>query len=88
MVQSNLSTFAAAGMAPGQGFNFASIENVVDTAERFATDEKIHGRVIAILPGEGEGEHVVDLGDDEEGLWGGVVFKRCQERMRKEGNII
>jgi hypothetical protein len=85
MIQNQREVFAAAGMVPGKTLTFSSIDKAVDIVGRFATDTMMNGRVMAILP---EPEGCVDLEDDEEGLWGGAVFKECQERMRARGNII
>ncbi|KAJ9603469.1 hypothetical protein H2200_012247 [Cladophialophora chaetospira] len=85
LVHNGLEAFAAAGMEPGKGFEFVDVEKVVDVAGRFAVDEGLHGRAIMIVP---EPEGVVDLDDDEDGLWGGKVFKGVQERMRARGLII
>ncbi|OCT50600.1 hypothetical protein CLCR_07820 [Cladophialophora carrionii] len=85
MVQNGLEAFAAAGMAPGRGFTFVDVDKVVDVAGRFAVDESLHGRAMMIVPEPGG---VIDVKDDEEGLWGGVVFKGTQERMRASGLII
>ena len=85
MVQNELEAFAAGGMEPGKGFTFVDVEKVVDVASRFAVDESLHGRAFMIVP---EPEGVVDLNDDEEGLWGGKVFRGVQERMRAVGLII
>ncbi|ETI23613.1 hypothetical protein G647_05415 [Cladophialophora carrionii CBS 160.54] len=85
MVQNGLEVFAAAGMAPGKGFTFVHVDKVVDVACRFAVDESLHGRAMMIVP---EPEGVIDVKDDKEGLWGGVVFKGTQERMRASGLVI
>lgn len=85
LVENALPVFAAAGMEPGKGITFVDMDKVVDTAGRFAVDESVHGRAIAILP---DPQGVVDLKDDEEGLWAGEAFKRVQERMRAVGDII
>ncbi|KIW75947.1 hypothetical protein Z517_10692 [Fonsecaea pedrosoi CBS 271.37] len=85
MVENALDTFAAAGMEPGKGFTYVDIETVVDVAGRFAVDESLHGRAMAILP---DPERFVDLKDDEEGLWAGEVFKMVQEKRRAAGDVI
>ncbi|KIW27255.1 uncharacterized protein PV07_07011 [Cladophialophora immunda] len=85
LVENALDTFAAAGMEPGKGFTFVEMETVVDAAGRFAVDESLHGRAIAILP---DPEGAVDLKDDEEGLWAGEVFKKVQDKRRAAGDMI
>ncbi|KIX98233.1 uncharacterized protein Z520_06313 [Fonsecaea multimorphosa CBS 102226] len=85
LVENALDTFAAAGMEPGKGFTFVDVESVVDVAGRFAVDESLHGRVVAILP---DPQGAVDLRDDEEGLWAGKVFKMVQDQRRAVGDII
>lgn len=85
LVENALPVFAAAGIEPGKGITFVDMDKVVDTAGSFAVDENVHGRAIAILP---DPQGVVDLKDDEEGLWAGEAFKRARENMRLDGNII
>ena len=85
LLQNGLEAFAAAGMEPGKGFTFVDVEKVVDVAGKFAIDESLHGRAYMIVP---EPEGVVDLADDEHGLWGANVFKGVQEQMRACGLII
>ncbi|KIW70915.1 hypothetical protein PV04_03145 [Phialophora macrospora] len=85
MAQNGLEAFAAAGMAPGRDFTFVDTEKVVDVAGRFAVDESLHGKAMLIVP---DPEGVIDVKDDEDGLWGGLVFKGIQERMRAVGLFI
>jgi hypothetical protein len=85
MVQNGLEAFAAAGMGPGRGFTFVDIGKVVDVAGRFAVDESLHRKAMMILP---DPEGVMDVMDDERGLWGGLVFRGIQERMRAVGLFI
>ncbi|EXJ72233.1 uncharacterized protein A1O5_04737 [Cladophialophora psammophila CBS 110553] len=85
MVENALATFSAAGMEPGKGFTFVDTETVVDVAGRFAVDEGLHGRAVAIFPAP---EGAVDLKDDEEGLWAGEAFKMMQEKRRALGDMI
>ncbi|EXJ62538.1 hypothetical protein A1O7_02976 [Cladophialophora yegresii CBS 114405] len=72
-------------MALGTGFTFVGVDGVVDVVGRFAGEKTLHGRAMMITP---EQEGVIDVRDDEEGVWGGVIFGGIQERMRPAGLII
>jgi len=72
-------------VAPGKGITFIDVDRVVDAAGRFAVDESLSGRVMTVLP---EPDGIVDMREEEEGLWGGEVLNRMVEGRRKVGDII
>jgi 5'-hydroxyaverantin dehydrogenase len=74
-------TSAIASKIDELGYEWATVEGVVDGVVRCAADAGIKGRAIAILPGGN-----VDLGDDTEGGEGGEALKKVMEFARGKGD--
>jgi 5'-hydroxyaverantin dehydrogenase len=89
LMETVLPTLAAgaAGVEPGRGVNFVDMGMVVEAAARFAVDDTLHGQAWAIITAPNEGSKVVDLGDDDQGMWAGKALQDMLEEKKASGDL-
>ncbi|KAG9769807.1 hypothetical protein KCU88_g6779, partial [Aureobasidium melanogenum] len=85
LVTKCLPILAEKGILEGKGITFVNIDRVVDAAARLAVDESLHGRSLAVVPGP---HGVIDLKDDEDGMWAGEVVNDILKTRRAAGDLM
>lgn len=85
LVESALPTLKAGGVIPGKGMTFVDVERVVDAAVQIAVNQTLHGRALAIFQ---EPLGIVDIEDEEEGLWAGSIMKKLVDQVREAGDTL